>query len=287
MATLPSRNITKRRLCLTELGAVLTSPLRYPGGKSRGAPHISKKVWARCNGQLLSPFVGGGSVELNLASQFDTDVVAYDSFGPLVDFWQCSLSDPRVLADRVESWLYPKTLEGKDSFYDIQKMSTSSKLDSAARFFALNRSSHNGTTESGGCSTWQYAEGDRVPPGYPRFTLSSIDRLRRFRCPNLSVEQADFKDSLSRHKDLFAYLDPPYMGNISQSLYGTRGSTHKGFDHDALYEILRKRAGWILSYDNSKGVKKMYSNFTVETPEWAYGMGADKKSRELLIFSKD
>lgn len=72
-------------------------------------------------------------------------------------------------------------------------------LNRAAVFFVLNRSSFSGITLSGGMS-----------PGHPRFTESAIQRLREFRAPNLTVDSADFKDTLSRFPNDFLYLDPPY-----------------------------------------------------------------------------
>ena len=63
----------------------------------------------------------------------------------------------------------------------------------ACMYYALNRSSFSGATTSGGYSQ-QAAD--------KRFTESSIERVRDFSCPFLSVELADFKDSLAKHDDL-------------------------------------------------------------------------------------
>jgi len=46
---------------------VLKSPLRYPGGKSRGAAQI-KRYFPRKLKELVSPFIGGGSIELQVAN---------------------------------------------------------------------------------------------------------------------------------------------------------------------------------------------------------------------------
>ena len=57
------------------------SLFKYPGGKSRAVEFITSffpKI-------KLSPFLGGGSIELNLASK-GTKVIAYDVFLPLVNF---------------------------------------------------------------------------------------------------------------------------------------------------------------------------------------------------------
>jgi DNA adenine methylase len=62
------------------------SPLRYPGGKSRAAVYIIDN-YIKTPKTVCSPFVGGGSIELELANR-GTRVFCYDNFEPLVVFWQ-------------------------------------------------------------------------------------------------------------------------------------------------------------------------------------------------------
>lgn len=244
------------------------SPLRYPGGKARAVGILLPLIPSSVN-TLLSPFLGGGSIEIALAS-FGVKVLGFDSFDPLVFFWQELLSNPTRLADEVEKF-YPL---GKEKFYELQKSYPTKQLEIATQFFVLNRASFSGATMSGGMS-----------PGHPRFTKSSIDYLRNFRLPNLSVQKQDFRLTLAYEPDKFAYLDPPYL--IDSNLYGRKGSTHKGFDHHALWQILRKRQGWILSYNNCATIKDLYKDFRILFPEWKYGMSADKQSKEVIILSDD
>ena len=220
---------------------------------------------------MVSPFIGGASVELSLAAQ-GVKVYGYDIFVPLVEFWQCALKQPEALAEEVEK-SFPLA---KTSFYDLQKTHTvlKTKLQRAAAYYVLNRSSFSGSTLSGGMS-----------PGHPRFTKTAIERLRGFRNPNIVVAKADFKEALLNHAGDFAYLDPPYL--IRNTLYGNKGDAHKDFDHEGLAQILQKRKKWILSYNDCDKIRKMYSRFEMITPGWKYGMSKDKSSRELLILSKD
>ncbi len=249
----------------------LKSPLRYPGGKSRGVKEIIKYFPPDVD-RVCSPFLGGGSIELELVSR-GVEVFGYDIYEPLTDFWQVLLENPDKLANRVRKY-YPLT---KEKFYDFQKtfFNIKNKDDRAAIFFVLNRASFSGTTLSGGMS-----------PLHPRFTPTAIDYLSRFKVDHFHVEKMDFKQSLAKHKEDFLYLDPPYLIE-NQNLYGTRGNTHKDFDHEGLADILTKRKGWILSYNDCAEVQKLYKGHTMVKLEWTYGMNADKKSNELLILSKD
>ena len=246
------------------------SPLRYPGGKSRAVQQIVGLFPPELE-TLASPFLGGGSVELACAAR-GIRVHGYDGFEPLVNFWQVAIEDAVTLAKLVYEY-HPLN---RTRFYALQKryFTLSDRLERAATFFVLNRSSYSGTTLSGGMS-----------PGHPRFTDSAIRRLANMRVSNLSVEHADFKDSLSWHEDDFLYLDPPYANG--EHLYGNRGDMHNGFDHEGLADILNNRMGWVLSYNDCEMVRDLYPDNTFLTPEWIYGMSKDKTSNEVLILSKE
>ena len=246
------------------------SPLRYPGGKSRAVKQIVE-LFPPGIESLASPFMGGGSVEIACASR-GIRVHGYDAFGPLVDFWQETIEDPAKVAKLVYSY-HPLT---KTKFYALQKryFSLPDRLERAAAFFVLNRSSYSGTTLSGGMS-----------PGHPRFTPSAIERLANLRLANLSVNRADFRDSLPKHDDDFLYLDPPYANG--ENLYVNRGDMHKDFIHEDLAAILRRRDGWVLSYNDCDMVRDLYDGHQFATPAWTYGMSNDKTSNEVLILSKD
>jgi len=245
------------------------SPLRYPGGKSRAAEVIVSYFPAGIN-ELMSPFFGGGSVEL-FATTKGIQVTGYDIFAPLVEFWQCLAVNSNALANEVLKY-YPLA---KESFYKLQRSQETldGKMRRAAVYYVLNRSSFSGATLSGGMS-----------PNHPRFTISSIDRLRKFHNPKITVHRLDFVQSLRRHPDKFAYLDPPYL--IKSSLYGKKGNAHKYFDHELLAKTLKKRNHWILSYNDCTEIRLLYSGFKIITLNWKYGMPNNKSSSEMLVFSK-
>ena len=244
--------------------------MRYPGGKTRGVEFITRFFPSELD-TLLSPFLGGGSVELAAAAK-GTKVLGFDIFAPLTEFWQCLLSKPDKLADEAEKY-FPLP---KEKFYKLQQTQTvfKTKLERAAVYYVLNRSSFSGATLSGGMS-----------PYHPRFTKTSIERLRNFYNPNITVAKADFRKSLALHPTVFAYIDPPYV--IKSSLYGKKGNAHKDFDHKALATVLKSRQHWLLSYNDCEEIRDLYSGFHIITPNWKYGMSNDKSSKEVLIFSKN
>ena len=245
------------------------SPLRYPGGKNRAIKAIYACI-PQNETKLCSPFLGGASIELACTPKMQ--VYGYDVFSPLVDFWQVLMGHPNLLAQRVERY-YPLS---RSKFYNLQKryVNLESQVERAAAFYVLNRSSFSGTTLSGGMS-----------PGHPRFTESSIERLRSFKADNFNVECADFREAIPKHEDAFLYLDPPYING--QALYGLKGDTHKDFNHQALADILHKRDRWIMSYNDRDEIRELYKDNPILSVEWIYGMSKNKQSSEILVLSKD
>lgn len=279
----------------------MKTPLRYPGGKSRAVKHILPLIPEDC-GELCSPFLGGGSIELAVAER-GTKVYGYDIFEPLVWFWQALLSEPTklaVLCDAMRVW-HPEYLkkykvrnsEPPEHYYVPQrgllredfeaareklKNIDEYSIEAAALFYAINRSSFSGATFSGGFSKRS---------AYARFTDSSIKNIKEFKEPNLSVAHADFKISIENHANAFLYLDPPYLLEKGKNkLYGNNGDTHTDFDHDGLHSLLTKRDRWIMSYNDCDEVRDMYKNYEIRELEWNYGMNKTKKSSEIIIIGK-
>ena len=269
----------------------MKTPLRYPGGKSRAVKHILPYIPEDC-GELCSPFLGGGSIELAVAERKGTTAVyGYDLFEPVVWFWHAMLSDPNTLTASIEQLRSTYTIEEKgiqkqveglsnDDFIQLRKDlakvlkdKTGFSYVNAAKFFAINRASFSGATFSGGWSK---------KASYARFNDSSIGRVKNFKEPKLKVKCADFKKSIAQHQDAFLYCDPPYfLGKDRDRLYGINGSTHLGFDHRGLYDILSQRGKWVLSYNNCEEIRDLYKGYKIFEASWAYGMkNVSKESRE-------
>lgn len=246
------------------------SLLRYPGGKSRAVNTLYEFI-PKGETEICSPFFGGGSFEFHLINN-GCSVSASDIFTPLVEFWNRAMTDPDGLADEVQK-LLPLS---KEKFKAIQKAHTEGVTGEgtenmvAAWFYALNRASFSGTTYSGGMSK-----------GHPRFTQSSIDRLRNWRCNDLTVVNESFEEFIPKHSDKFHYLDPPYL--IDSYLYGSKGDTHRGFNHDLLREVVDDLDGFIMSYNDCYAVRELYKDYKIIDLDWVYGMNASKKSSEVLI----
>ena len=253
----------------------MTSPLRYPGGKTRAG----KLLWAFLQKEypktkyLVSPFFGGGSFELMCASR-GIKVFGNDLFEPVFNFWITLRYQSHDLAEACRL-LRPLS---KADFYRLKSMIDTEKDDllRAAYYFAINRSSFSGSTCSGGFSE-EAAKG--------RFTESSIERITNLDMSNvMPIYNEDFEVFMNRYQpqeDLTVFLDPPY--SIENKLYGKDGDLHREFDHERLATLLKSRNDWILCYNDCEHVRKLYEGCRIQKVSWSYGMNESKKSNEILI----
>ena len=247
------------------------SPLPYPGGKwyaRRQIIYHFPKV-----GKMVSPFCGGCHIELDCAYN-GMVVYASDIYKDLINFWQHLQDHPQAMYDKGSSYLAHSTAE-YNALKDKYKHAAD-PLDKAALFYAVHKSSYSGTGFAGG---WHGKQ--------KHFTMhsKSVKAMQTFSCQNMVFECLDFEHALAKHKDLFAYLDPPYMIEYSSNLYGNKGELHAAFDHDRLCKVLRSRqTPWALSYNDSKEIMQMYKGYRYKYPVWHWGM-SNRSSNEVLIMN--
>jgi DNA adenine methylase len=258
------------------------SPLIYPGGKSRAIPIIVPLILegmrrARAD-TLVSPFLGGGNLEVTCARQ-GVQVFASDLFAPLVCFWEHLLEDPEGLAEAVHKYLSANVAANDNAFKQLQQFvpKMPDGLERAAAFYVVNRLSYLGLTLNGGRS---YSA---------RFSPSGIEKLRSFSAPGLTVQNVDFRQALLWRKTAFGYFDPPYefADEGRNRLYGVNGDAHRGFDHNALFKSVSDRPNWIMSLNADDHVLDRYKDFPKAFPRWSYGMSTNSESNEVLIFSRN
>lgn len=273
--------------------AAYRSPLRYPGGKQRAAKRIADLFPSDQPLRIASPFFGGGSVELELASRGHT-IVGSDVFAPVAAFWQQLKEDPERLRTQIMEFCPPPNIS-KRTFYKLQdelrvlnKAAKEAKAaDPAAnafqmawRFFVINRSSFSGATLSGGMAT-----GDR-------FNKAAVDRLLPVNLQRIKVvHSGDYWYSLfdrKRRRFRFdaVYADPPYCLEVSK-LYGDQGSTHEDFDHALFAQHMnwccKQGARIVISYNDCSIVRRLFAGWNFKPISWAYGMNSTKQSNEILI----
>ena len=81
-----------------------SSPLPYIGGKTWLARWLLPRFKNGLPKDLVSPFFGGGTLELNMALR-GTRIHAGDINPELVNFWQAYLESPKAVMDTVKTIL--------------------------------------------------------------------------------------------------------------------------------------------------------------------------------------
>jgi DNA adenine methylase len=260
------------------------SPLRYPGGKTRACKVIESVIKDHFDiasyNTIISPFFGGGSFEFYIQNKYGLAIKANDKFTPLYNFWKQVKTDKRALCEglreieavsKEQFAEYRKTIMGLDA----------NILQQAIQYFIINRCSFSGSTLSGGFS---------LEASNKRFTQSSIDRIEALDFTNIEIYNEDFYDFIMNNASdastSLLFLDPPYyLENKSNKLYGNNGDLHSGFNHLALFDLLKTRTDWVLTYNNCEYIRDLYKDFKIIDVKWSYGMNATKASAEIIIIN--
>ena len=296
----------------------MRTPIRYAGGKSRAYDFISSYIpfWPRPK-RIISPFMGGGSLEVRWAHEMGIKVEAFDVFDILTNYWQHQIHHPKRLYDILKG-LEP-TKEQYDEIKDIllhwdkvQDMFKDWKTD------YYDRNSKPLDDELGAAYYWfnhNLSYGPMFLGWFSSIYLkkeslyeNSLQRVRDFSCPNLSVKQSSFDKVIPNYKKDFIYADPPYYMEKSEdnkmfkAIYPNSNFAlhHMHFDHELLRDQLHSHEGkFLLSYNDCDWVRENYKDFKFKTPEWAYSYGQretrigknkknndPKQSHEILIIKE-
>lgn len=69
-------------------------------------------------------------------------------------------------------------------------------------------------------------------------------------------------------------------------LYGNNGDMHENFNNDLLYNLIKTKNNWLITYNNCEYIKKLYKDYLIIDVIWSYGMNKSKSSSEIIILSK-
>lgn len=266
----------------------MKTPIRYAGGKSKAIKIITPYV--KDIDKIVSPFIGGGSLEVHWASM-GKEVVGYDLFDVLVNFWNVLLNNKDELVKKLKEitptgdeynrikeilmkWDNTQNMlkDWKTKHYVREDTITLDNITAAAYYYF----NHN-TSYGPGYLGW----GSSVYLKEKKWN-DMIDKISKFSLPKLSVNQGSFENVIPNHSEDFLYLDPPYYlekdadNKMFTGIYPMRNIPihHNGFDHEKLRDLLHShKGGFVLSYNNCETIREYYKDFELSYPEWSYSMG--------------
>ena len=270
----------------------MKTPIRYAGGKSKAYKIITEYIPRLPYPQrIISPFIGGGSLESKWSSELDIPVYGFDIFDALINFWSVLLSRPNDLADRLRElkptkeeyekvkeillrWGYTQDML-KDWHTDYYKREPIelSDLDAAAYYF-FNHNLSYGPMYLGWMSKIYQSQ-----TKWDKMT----HYIGSYQNPNLEVCKASFDEIIPNYPNDLIYLDPPYYlkkdddNKMLKGMYPNCNIDvhHTGFNHELLRDLLHNHKGtFILSYNNCETIREYYKDFTLVYPEWHYSYQA-------------
>tara|TARA_B100001778_G_scaffold305054_1_gene283448 strand:+ start:70 stop:918 length:849 start_codon:yes stop_codon:yes gene_type:complete len=267
----------------------LKTPLRYPGGKSRAVAKLCKWLPSREITEYREPFLGGGSMALEMTKRLPEDVPIWvnDLYEPLYNFWKVLQEDGEPLTDILlgRKQQHPDQDSARKLFNDAKDILndfTQTSVDRAVAFYIVNKCSFSGLTES---SSFSKSASDS------NFSIRGIERLpsyskliQRWKITCLSYEELVSDETLT-----FIYADPPY--DIKDALYGYKGDKHKGFDHATFADVFDKcLCNVMISYNDHPDIVMRFLEWCQYDFDHTYTMRStgtymedQHKRRELVL----
>lgn len=274
------------------------SPLRYAGGKTWAVGYVIERLPDNIK-RLVSPFFGGGSIEVAVAKELEIEVIGFEIFDILVNYWKIQIEKHYDLYQELAKlkpnketykWIkqeLKKHWEGEINLLPLK----------LAAYYYFNHNLSYGPGFLGWMSSVYANE---------KTYFRLLERVKEFDVKNISVECASFDEIMPKFINDFLYCDPPYyLGDDStlfRGLYPQRNFPihHNNFDHKLLRELLlNHKGGFILSYNDSPTIRKWYRDFEIVELPIHYTMGQGetrigtnrkrenrgyiKKTKELLI----
>ena len=273
----------------------MKTPIRYAGGKSKAYNIITEYLPKfPYPSRIVSPFMGGGSLESKWSSDIGIEVIGYDIFDALVNFWNVLLTSPDELADKLQTispdketyaeikeqlirWDYTQEMlkDWKTSHYKRDAISLDSVT--AAAYYYYNHNLSYGPMYLGWMS--------KIYENQEKWNRM-VQYIRSYKNEKLNVRKGSFGDVIQDHQNEFLYLDPPYYlqkdgdNKMFKGIYPNANIDvhHSGFDHELLRDRLHNHKGsFILSYNNCETIREYYKDFDQYFPEWHYSYALGEK----------
>ena len=259
---------------------------RYPGGKSKLLKPINELLYPliKSGGAFIEPFVGGGSVLVQVAKDFpDIKLYVNDKDPAIYAFWKLLQNNNNKDIEAFYALL--KTKPTVDLFKELRERGLPVELYERAYYGVFfNRVTFSGIQTSGPIGGYGQGSKYKIDCRYNSARLiKEFEDLRTLFAGRLFVSNNDVLSFVVNMPQHAMYLDPPYYVK-GKELYAVfmRPEEHKN-----LAEILKDRKNWLLSYDMCPEIESLYSWANCQTLAARYSINDRKESwvdkKEYLI----
>ena len=268
------------------------TPLRYPGGKAKLTEYL-KDTFERNNltdGHYVEPYAGGAGVALSLLmTEYASHIHLNDLNYPLYAFWHSVLYETEDLCRRIKNcrvtvnvWKRQRKIVNNPEKYSL--------LELGFALFFLNRTNRSGIIKAGIIGGKNQTGKWKIDVRFTKDALiERIERIADYE-HRISIYNLDAIDIIKKvipklpRKSLI-YLDPPYYVK-GQRLYDNH---YKHEDHERIAELVQTKIKrpWLVSYDNTKEIKKLYKQRRKCVYSLNYSAYATYQGTEVMIYSDE
>ncbi|WP_370832904.1 DNA adenine methylase [Acidaminococcus sp.] len=268
------------------------SPLRYPGGKTQLYKFILHAVELSQlkHVHYCEPFCGGAGLAMKLLMKDKVDaVILNDADTAIYSIWRAILDDIGPFLNKIQT--VPITLqewEKQHKIYEDLKNSNNYDFNLGFASFFLNRTNRSGIIEGGPIGGKKQLSRYKIDCRFNRSTLYNKIADINAKKNMITIYHLDALEFISKKlqndkKINFIFFDPPYY-NQGQNLY--KNSLSKQY-HSALANAIKKidDQPWILTYDDTEDIKKLYADMQGWKYELFYSAQYKRKESELMYAS--
>ena len=266
------------------------TPLRYPGGKGK-LSNFMKLVMLQnrlCGGDYIEPYAGGAGMAITLLLQDYVSTIHLNDIDPIIyAFWKSALFETDKLCKLIlKTEVSVAEWERQRNIIKNRRSYSTLKVGFAA--FFLNRTNRSGILKGGVIGGRNQKGTWKIDARFTKDTLvSRISKIGQYR-KRIRLYNMDAGDFIKQilpgiNSKSIVYLDPPYYLQ-GRELYENH---YKEKDHAEVAKLVGKRIKqhWVVSYDNTPAIKKLYSDFRKKSYGINYSAQNHYKGRELMFFS--
>jgi DNA adenine methylase len=268
---------------------MISSPLRYPGGKAKLFPFFAELIKENSlfGSEYCEPYTGGAGLAIQLLTQGFVDRVAINDIDvSIYSFWKSALYKTDEFCDLIE-----RTPISVEEWHTQKAVWVQGDVDNylALGFSAyfLNRTNRSGIIEGAGPIGGYAQAGEwKIDVRLNKETqIKNLKMLTRY-ANQISVSNLDaldfFRQSVGKD-NAFVYLDPPY--------YVKGHKLYKNFyEHEDHIQIANelarcRKANWVVSYDDVGEIRDAYPTFDPITYTLNYSAGQKTLGSEVIFLS--
>jgi DNA adenine methylase len=268
---------------------MISSPLRYPGGKAKLFPYFAELIRRNklFGAKYCEPYAGGAGLAIKLLTSGFVDRISINDIDKSIyAFWLSALFDTDEFCRLIE-----KTPIDIDQWHRQQEIWKACDLDDKLSLgfsaFFLNRTNRSGIIEGAG-PIGGYAQKGNWKIGVRLVKQKQIENLKALSryADQIKVTNLDALNYIERtleKNNSLVYLDPPYFVK-GHKLYK---NFYQPADHIKIANELKlnRKYNWIVSYDDVPEIRKAYSAFSPITYLLNYSAGEKSVGAEVIFLS--